>query len=116
VIDPRAPDAIGRRPDPDGELLVQKVVATYVGDARAHLAQLPAAGAAGNPDALLRAAHALKPGSANAVAEQLPTLCREIERLGSGSDVEAAKTLLADVESHLPRVLAALAALRSPDH
>ena len=116
AINPRALDAIRQLPGPNGELLVQKVVAAYVGDAPARLAQLQAAAAAGDADALRRAAHALKSSSANVGAEQLSALCREIESLGRSGSVEAAKTLLTGVESQLPRVLAALATLRNPDH
>ncbi len=116
AINPRTLDTIRQLPGPNGELLVQKVVAAYLGDAPARLAQLQAAAAAGDAEALRRTAHALKSSSANVGAERLSALCREIESLGRSGNAEAAKTLLADVESHLPRVLAALAALRNPDH
>ena len=112
AINPRALDAIRQLPGPNGELLVQKVVAAYLGDAPARLAQLQAAGDA---EALRRTAHALKSSSANVGAEQLSALCREIESLDRSGSVEATKALLTGVESQLPRVLAALATLSRAD-
>ncbi len=115
-INPRALDTIRQLPGPNGELLVQKVIAAYLGDAPARLAQLQAAAAAGDAEALRRTAHALKSSSANVGAEQLSVLCCDIESLGRGGDMAAARALLAKVESQVPRVLAALASLQNPEH
>jgi two-component system sensor histidine kinase/response regulator len=43
---------------------------------------------------LRKAAHALKSSSANVGAEQLATLCRELEALGRKETVDGAKPLL----------------------
>ncbi|MBN8455716.1 Hpt domain-containing protein, partial [Accumulibacter sp.] len=99
---------IRQLPGPNGELLVQKVVAAYLGDAPTRLAQLQAAAAAGDAEALRRAAHALKSSSANVGAEPLAALCKELEALGRQGDVDGAGTLLAAAEAELMRVLATL--------
>jgi two-component system sensor histidine kinase/response regulator len=108
AINPRALDTIRQLPGPNGELLVQKVVAAYLGDAPTRLAQLQAAAAAGDAEALRRAAHALKSSSANVGAEPLAALCKELEALGRQGDVDGAGTLLAAAEAELMRVLATL--------
>jgi two-component system sensor histidine kinase/response regulator len=67
---------------------------------------------------LRKAAHALKSSSANVGAEHLAALCKELEALGRKATVDGARTLLMDVESELPRVLATLQTMtnRSSNH
>jgi two-component system sensor histidine kinase/response regulator len=76
------------------------------------------AAAAGDAEALRKTAHALKSSSSNVGAEQLATLCRELETLARKEAVDGAKPLLEVVEFELPRVLALLATIlaESPDH
>jgi HPt (histidine-containing phosphotransfer) domain-containing protein len=107
-INPRALDAIRQLPGPNGALLVHKVVAAYLADTSPRFAQLRAAVEAGDAEALRKAAHALKSSSANVGAEKLAALCKELEMIGRKGTVDGAKTLLEDVESGFPCVLAAL--------
>ncbi|NMQ29567.1 response regulator [Candidatus Accumulibacter phosphatis] len=117
-INPRALDAIRRLPGPNGAALVNKVVGAYLADTPRRLAQMHAAAAAGDAETLRKAAHALKSSSANVGAEQLATLCRELETLARKETVDGAKPLLEVVEFEIPRVLASLATIlaESPDH
>jgi signal transduction histidine kinase/DNA-binding response OmpR family regulator len=117
-INPRALDAIRHLPGPNGALLVQKVIGAFLADTPPRFAQLQSAVNAGNAEALRKAAHTLKSSSANVGAEHLAGLCKELELLGRKATVDGAKTLLLDVESELPRVLATLQTMinRSSNH
>ncbi|MBL8420237.1 MAG: response regulator [Dechloromonas sp.] len=108
TINPRALDAIRQLGGPTGVALVNKVIGAYLADTPPRLAQLRAAAEAGDAEALRKAAHALKSSSANVGAEQLAALCKELEMIGRKGTVDGAKTLLEDVESEFPCVLAAL--------
>ncbi|MBL8373177.1 response regulator [Accumulibacter sp.] len=109
-INPRALDAIRNLPGPNGALLVQKVIGAYLADTPPRFTQLRAAVAAGNAEALRKAAHALKSSSANVGAEPLVALCKELEIHGREATVDGATVLLTAAEAELTRVLAALEA------
>ena len=117
-INPRALDTIRRLPGPNAAALVNEVVGAYLADTPRRLAQMHAAAAAGDAEALRKTAHALKSSSANVGAEQLARLCRELETLTRKEAVDGAKPLLEVVEFEIPRVLALLATIlaESPDH
>ena len=117
-INPRALDAIRHLPGPNGALLVEKVIGAFLADTPPRFAQLQSAVSAGNAEALRKAAHALKSSSANVGAEHLARLCKELEAVGRKATVDGARTLLMDVESELPRVLATLQTMtnRSSNH
>jgi two-component system sensor histidine kinase/response regulator len=117
-INPRALDAIRHLPGPNGALLVEKVIGAFLADTPPRFAQLQSAVNAGNAEALRKAAHALKSSSANVGAEHLAGLCKELEAVGRKATVDGARTLLMDVESELPRVLATLQTMtnRSSNH
>jgi two-component system sensor histidine kinase/response regulator len=99
-------------------LLVEKVIGAFLADTPPRFAQLQSAVNAGNAEALRKAAHALKSSSANVGAEHLAGLCKELEAVGRKATVDGARTLLMDVESELPRVLATLQTMtnRSSNH
>jgi two-component system sensor histidine kinase/response regulator len=105
-------------PGPNAAALVNEVVGAYLADTPRRLAQMHAAAAAGDAEALRKTAHALKSSSANVGAEQLARLCRELETLTRKEAVDGAKPLLEVVEFEIPRVLALLATIlaESPDH
>ncbi|MBL8420843.1 MAG: response regulator [Dechloromonas sp.] len=109
TINPRALDAIRQLGGPTGVALVNQVIGAYLADTPPRLAQLRAAAEAGDAEALRKAAHALKSGSANVGAEQLAALCRELETLGRGGG-EGVRPLVARAEAEVARVVAALSA------
>jgi signal transduction histidine kinase/DNA-binding response OmpR family regulator/HPt (histidine-containing phosphotransfer) domain-containing protein len=112
-VSQRALDAI-RILDPGARGgLLAKVVRTYLADAPPRLAEMRAASAAGDAEALRKAAHSLKSASANLGAERLAALCKEIEGLarsgeaqGAAGRVEAAGTELQLVEDAFKHLLA----------
>jgi HPt (histidine-containing phosphotransfer) domain-containing protein len=65
--------------------------------------------AAGDADALRKAAHALKGSSANLGAQQVSAVSAELEKLGRSGTVQGAEALFARLESEFARALAALA-------
>ncbi|MBL8368444.1 MAG: Hpt domain-containing protein [Candidatus Accumulibacter sp.] len=79
---------------------------------------MQAAAAAGDAEALRKAAHALKSSSANLGAEYLTTLCRQLEAVTRQETLVSAKPLLQEVEFEVPRVLASLATIigKRTDH
>ncbi|MCP5249143.1 MAG: response regulator [Candidatus Accumulibacter sp.] len=109
-INPRALDAIRHLPGPNGALLVGKVIDAYLADAPLRLAQMHAAAAAVDGEALRKAAHAMKSSSANVGADRLAALCKALEAIGRQNTVVGANSLLAEIESRMPHVLAALQA------
>jgi len=84
------------------------VIGAYLLDAPVRLAQLRSAAEAGDYLTLRKAAHAMKSSSANVGAEQLAALCKALETIGREDTVDGAECLLDEVESQIPRVLAAL--------
>jgi len=87
-----------------GNLLVQKVVAAFVGDTPRHLTALRQALAGLDADSVRRVAHSLKSASANVGAARLATLCRELEQLGRTGSIASAAPLLADMEREFQSV------------
>ncbi|MBL8420966.1 MAG: response regulator, partial [Dechloromonas sp.] len=109
AVNPRALDAIRQLPGANGALLVERVIRAYLADAPARLAEMRAASAAGDADALRKAAHSMKSSSANVGADGLATVCKALETIGRGATVDGAIPLLAKAGEELPRVLTALA-------
>jgi CheY-like chemotaxis protein/HPt (histidine-containing phosphotransfer) domain-containing protein len=84
-----------RELDPAGGLgLVKQIMRVYLDTSPELLRQVEAAVAAGDADAMRRAAHSLKSSSANVGAETLAALFREFEALGRDGQVAAAQPLL----------------------
>jgi len=52
----------------------------------------------------------MKSSSANVGADQLAALCKALEAIGRQNTVDGANSLLAEIESRMPHVLAALQA------
>ncbi|WP_291990221.1 response regulator [Candidatus Accumulibacter sp. ACC007] len=117
-INGRALDAIRSLPGPHGAMLLGKVIDAYLADTPPRLAQMQAAAAACDAQALRKAAHALKSSSANVGAEYLTTLCRQLEAVTRQETLLSAKPLLQEVEFEAPRVLASLATIigKRTDH
>lgn len=68
---------------------------TFVADSTARIAAAQQAAAAADSDALRRAAHSFKGSSGNMGTPMLSELCRRIEELAHGGDVQSCIPLLA---------------------
>jgi two-component system, sensor histidine kinase and response regulator len=86
--------------------LLHRILTLYLDTAAKLEQQLRDALAAGNVEAIRFAAHTLKSSSANVGAQQLATLCRQIEEQARAGDDVSGTTNAVLVE--LPRVMAAL--------
>jgi HPt (histidine-containing phosphotransfer) domain-containing protein len=115
-INPRALDAIRAMPGTDGVALMNKVIRAYLDDTPARLAQMKAAVAAGDAEALRKAAHSAKSSSGNVGAERLANLCKELETAGRGGKLDAAPLLLERAAEELARALAALESKMAERH
>jgi CheY-like chemotaxis protein/HPt (histidine-containing phosphotransfer) domain-containing protein len=73
------------------------------------LADMHAALQRGDAEALFRAAHTLKPGSAYLGAVHIAGLCAELETFGNVGQLEAAAVKLAELEAEFSRIKIALA-------
>ena len=82
----------------DGDALVHKVIAAYVGDTPRQLHALRQALGEGDAESVRRVAHGLKSASANVGAAHLSSLCRELEQLGRSGNVDSGGPLLSDLE------------------
>ncbi|WP_343028574.1 response regulator [Massilia sp. MP_M2] len=82
----------------NGDALVSKVIAAYVGDTPRQLHALRQALSEGDADSVRRVAHGLKSASANIGAVHLSGLCRELEQLGRSGNVDSGAPLLSDLE------------------
>jgi HPt (histidine-containing phosphotransfer) domain-containing protein len=95
--------------DPSGKAgLVQRVLTTYTHSLARLLAQLHAARAANDPQALRHVAHTLKSSSASVGALQLSALCADIERRLREGQTDGLDAQLDAMSQEGERVLAAL--------
>jgi CheY-like chemotaxis protein len=85
-----------------------ELIGIYLEDAPKHLASMRQAVAAGDSQAMFRAAHTLKPSSASLGALPLATLCEELERMGRGEDLQGAAEKVQQIEAEFERVETAL--------
>jgi signal transduction histidine kinase/DNA-binding response OmpR family regulator/HPt (histidine-containing phosphotransfer) domain-containing protein len=81
-----------------------ELIGIYLGDAPKHLETMRQAVGKGDSQALFRAAHTLKPGSASLGAIPLATLCEELEWMGRGGALEGALEKVEQVEAEYGRV------------
>jgi HPt (histidine-containing phosphotransfer) domain-containing protein len=95
--------------DPEGTTgFFERVVDSYLGNARADLQGLADAERAGDLESMRKCAHRLKSASANLGARALAARCQELESLARAGDLGAARPLLGTLRSELERVRAAL--------
>jgi HPt (histidine-containing phosphotransfer) domain-containing protein len=95
--------------DPGGKGgLVQRVLTTYTHSLARLLAQLHAARAGADPQALRHVAHTLKSSSASVGALQLSALCADIERRLREGQTDGLAAQLDAMSQEGERVLAAL--------
>jgi HPt (histidine-containing phosphotransfer) domain-containing protein len=107
-VDVRVLDQLaGELEDP---ALVRAVVGTYLDELDGRLAEVRAALDADDPDALVRAAHALKSASRMVGAVALATPAAELEAAARAGSTAGAGERLAALEQAVPPVRAALGA------
>jgi len=92
----------------NGDALVNKVIAAYVGDTPRQLHALRQALGEGDAESVRRVAHGLKSASANIGAARLSGLCRDLEQLGRSGNVDSGGPLLSDLEREFRSVRQAL--------
>jgi HPt (histidine-containing phosphotransfer) domain-containing protein len=91
--------------------LVQEVLGLFVADAQERLVALAAAEATHDPEALQRAAHALKGGAANIGAHQLESHCRDLEEMGRAGETAGATARIAAIREEFARIKTEIAQL-----
>jgi signal transduction histidine kinase/DNA-binding response OmpR family regulator/HPt (histidine-containing phosphotransfer) domain-containing protein len=111
VINAKALENIRALSQHGGDVLVQKVIRAYVGDAPQHLRTLRQAVGGQDADTVRRVAHSLKSASANVGAETLARLCKDLEQMGRNASVSGAATLLTDMEEEFQTVRQSLNAM-----
>jgi HPt (histidine-containing phosphotransfer) domain-containing protein len=112
VLDRKALDAIRAINPARQQLIVERLVATWLEGAPAQLAAVAQAVAAEDARALREAAHALKSSSANLGAVGVAELGRELEACGRAGSTRGADALLARLEVEVARAADALEAER----
>jgi CheY-like chemotaxis protein len=93
--------------DPPGNRLAQ-LLALYLEDSAARLAELREALARGDVAAAAQLAHNVKGTSATYGAARLARLCRELEQVAEDGDLAASSPLLAGLQEEFERVRVAL--------
>ena len=92
-----------------GEMdFVDELVDTYLEDGANQLAAMEAAAAAGDVEALTRAAHSMKSGSVNVGALDLGELCRSLKERGRAGSVPDAAGQVAAIDAGFAGAGAAL--------
>jgi HPt (histidine-containing phosphotransfer) domain-containing protein len=89
-----------------------ELLQTYFDDSPQQIAAMRAAVAAGDAEALRRAAHSLKSNSANFGALALSAKCKELEMVGKAGTVDGAADKIAVVAADYEQVRAALEAMQ----
>jgi PAS domain S-box-containing protein len=108
VLDQRALANIRALERPGTPSLLERVIERYIGDAAKLCGQMRGASAAGDAQALARAAHTLKSASANVGAGGAAELCKALETGSRAGETEFAAALLNRLEPELDRVASAL--------
>ncbi len=93
--------------DGTGEFFT-KLVDAFLHKSPDDLRQLREAVAAGDSEAVRRAAHGFKSSCANMGATKLAELCKELEQAGRAADLSRNETLLTAVEAEFELAQAAL--------
>jgi HPt (histidine-containing phosphotransfer) domain-containing protein len=96
----------------DMEFLAE-LLQTYFDDSPRQIATMQVAAAAGDAEALRRAAHSLKSNSANFGAMALSAKCKELELLGKAGTLDGAADRIAVVAADYEQVRGVLEAMRT---
>jgi HPt (histidine-containing phosphotransfer) domain-containing protein len=95
-----------------GDDFLAEVIDTFLGEAPALVAALPAALESGDPELLRRTAHTLKSNGQTFGAAEFSELCRELEQRAKNGEPEGAAGLVERIEEEYVALEQALAALR----
>jgi len=104
AINPLALDAIRALSTEQGELLLQRVLATFLQDTPKQLAALHAAVTESDPATIRKTAHSLKSSSANVGADTLARLFKELEQIARAGRTDGAAALIAQLEREFQSV------------
>jgi CheY-like chemotaxis protein len=104
VINPFALDAIRALSAEQGELLLQRVISTFLQDTPSQLAILHEAVAESDPATIRKTAHSLKSSSANVGADALARLFKDLEQMARAGLTDRAPDLIAQLEREFQSV------------
>ncbi len=90
--------------EPGGENPLHELIDLYLEDAPCTLKRLQRACELQDPAAVKQVAHALKGSSANMGAEQLASLCRELETAAQCGDLSSAGSLFTRIQEEFKEV------------
>lgn len=112
VVDAETIESLKSLCDPGDLSLFHDLIDTYLVDSPTRLEAVEAALAAGDPVAMERAAHGLKSSSANMGALGLASLCKQLETLGRGGQIDGAAGLVTHARSEFDRIRTVFLRLR----
>ncbi|KQV46633.1 MULTISPECIES: hybrid sensor histidine kinase/response regulator [unclassified Duganella] len=104
TINQLALDAIRALSAEQGELLLQRVLTTFLQDTPRQLTALHAAVADSDPSTIRKTAHSLKSSSANVGADTLARLFKELEQMARAGRTDGAAGLMAQLEREFQSV------------
>ena len=104
VINPLALDAIRALSTEQGELLLHRVLATYLQDTPRQIAALHQAVTQSDPSTIRKTAHSLKSSSANVGADTLAKLFKDLEQIARAGQTDGAADLIAQLEREFQSV------------
>ena len=114
VYDPAALESLREVNPEDGGAFVRELVAIFLHDTPARIAEISAALAAGDAPTLTRAAHSIKGSAGNFGAEQLAAISRAIETHAKAGDLAALPALQPELHAAFERVRVALTPILGP--
>jgi CheY-like chemotaxis protein len=97
-------DSLRRLGDLSGKPLLREIVDSFLSETPRRLGRMKEALARLDGDELAFVAHSLKGSSSQLGAQRVAALSFELEQKGTSTDLTAASTLLADLESEIARV------------
>jgi two-component system, sensor histidine kinase and response regulator len=106
-IDPEAIKSL-REIDDGKDDLLREVIELFAGETPPRLAAILDSANAGDPEALWRAAHALRSGAANLGATRVVRLCDMLEKRGRAGHLEGVTTLVVELQPAVEEALRAL--------
>ena len=104
AINPLALDAIRALSTDQGELLLHRVLATFLQDTPRQLAALHEAVAENDPATIRKTAHSLKSSSANVGADMLAKLFKDLEQMARAGQTGGAAGQIAQLEREFQSV------------
>ncbi|MBK6942817.1 MAG: Hpt domain-containing protein [Planctomycetes bacterium] len=112
VVDAETIESLKSLCDPGDLSLFHDLIDTYLADSPTRLEAVEAALATNDAGAMERAAHGLRSSSANMGALGLASLCKQLETLGRGGQIDGAAELVARARSEFDRIRTVFLRLR----